>query len=231
MLTRHGESLPNAQKMSRDFVVEVSRQLNGDKMYFGKSTVQARVMAVQDDYRNGETIEQLRVKYSFSTRHIYNIIKKTSPSKARTTGAPAIAIIATRMMMKAGVDQDDAVNAARGLLAVVAARLGGASLYIPAPRNAEGIIKQIEIVRYSQAGKSLESLVTHFGLSVEEIRDILKNHPAATMPDSRELPKIKTRLFNMAASFSGYAEINTLLESATNSITRAEKIISNLKGG
>ncbi len=236
MLTRHGELLKNARLLSRDFIVDVHRQLSGSVMYFGKNTayeMQMKHWAIQEDFHYGNTIDQLAIKYSLSTRQIYTIVhhkKDLTPAKAATTGAPLMAILATRMLMKAGIKQEDAVSAARGLLAVVVAKLGGTAPYITNPRFVEGIIKQIEIVRYRQAGKSIGSLAAHFQLTAEEISTIVKNHPTATMPDASELPKIKTRLFNLATSFSGFAEINTLLESATENISRAEEIIKKLEG-
>lgn len=235
MLVRHGGSLTAARKLSGAFIIEVCRQFKSEYIYFGKNSAfdtQMRHLAIKEDFFNGNTIDQLAIKYSLSTRQIYNIVhdkKDLAPVKAATTTAPVIAILASRMLMKVGIEQDDAVSAARGLLAVVAAKFGGRAIYIIDPRFVPGIIKQIEIVRYHRAGKSLCSLAAHFCLSVEEIQDILKNHPAATMPDASELPKIKTRLFNMAASFSNYAEINTLLESATENISRAEEIVRKLE--
>lgn len=236
MLARHGDPLPDAKKMSEVFIIEVCRQLKSELIYFGKNSAfdtQMRHWAIKEDFRNGATIEQLAFKHSLSTRQINTIVyhkKDLTPIKAATTGAPVVAILATRMMMKAGLEQDDAVSATRGLLAVIATKLGGTAQYITSPRFAEGIIKQIEIVGHYQAGKSIESLAAHFGLLPEEIRDILKNYPQATMPDASELPKIKTRLFNMVSSFSGYPEINTLLESAVQNISRSEEIIKKLEG-
>ncbi len=234
MLTLHGELLKNAKLLSRDFVVEVHRQLTGSVMYFGKNTAYEKKMkywSIQEDFHYGSTIDQLAIKYSLSTRQIYTIVhhkKNLTPTKAVTTGAPLMAILATRMLTKAGIKQEDAVSAARGLLAVVAAKLGGTAPYISNPKFVEGIIKQIEIVRNHQAGKSIGSLAAHFQLIAEDIRTIVESHPAAIMPDASELPKIKTRLFDMAASFNEYTEINTLLKSATDQISRAEEIIAKL---
>lgn len=236
MLARHGEALPDARKLSRTFILEVCRQFKSNLIYFGKNSAfetQMRHWAIKEDFHNGNSIEQLAFKHSLSTRQIHTIVhhkKDLTPVKTKTTAAPVVAILATRMFMKAGLEQEDAVSAARGLLVVIAAKLGGTAQHITNPRFAEGIIKQIEIVRYYKAGKSVGSLAAHFGLPPEEIRDIVKNYPAATIPDASELPKIKKNLLNMAASFSGYSEINTLLESATENISRAEEIIKKLEG-
>lgn len=231
MLLRHGETVPTARKTSQDFVVEVCRQLQGGTMYFGKnsaSDTRMKHLAIKDDFQIGNTIEQLATKYSLSTRQIHTIVHRkydTESPKATTAGAPTLAILATRMMMKIGIEQDDAVSASRGLLAVVAAKLGGTAAYIPTPRFAVGIIKQTEIIRYYKAGESIESLTAHFGLSAEEIRNIIKNYPAAIMPDSSELPKIKTRLFNLASSFNDHPEIKFLLETAGDTVMQAQKAI------
>jgi Mor family transcriptional regulator len=237
ILSRHGETADNAYKLSRKFVVDVHQQLTGALMYFGKNSLfdtQMRHLGIKEDFHNGTTIEQLAFKYNLSSRQIYTIVhhkKNLAPDKAVTTGAPAMAILATRMFMKAGLEQDNAVSAARGLLVVVSAKMGGTAPYITNPRFVEGIIKQIEIARYHQAGKSIGSLAAHFQLTAEEISAIVKNHPAATMPDASELPKIKTRLFNITTSFSGFDEVNTLLEEATERISRAEEVIKKLEGG
>jgi len=231
MLMRHGEPTSDAGKISCRFIEKVCQRLHGSIIYFGKNSaleIQVRNKSIKKDYSDGATIDQLSTKHSLSTRQIHTIVhrkKNIAPAKAATSEAYVLAILATRMMMEIGIEKDDAKNAARGLLAVVAVRLGGKAPYIANHRYVKGIIKQITIVRDYKAGKSIEFLAAKFNLTIGEIRNVLKNHPVTELPDTTELPKIKTSLFKIATSFSGYAEINTLLKLATEQISSAESII------
>ncbi|MBI2354261.1 MAG: hypothetical protein HYV06_04385 [Deltaproteobacteria bacterium] len=232
MLIRHGESRPDAQQLSRDFALEISRKLSGGLMYFGKNTyleAHARHGQIRDDYREGATIEQLAEKYSLSTRRIHSVIhelKNTPPAKAATTGAPAIAVIAARMMMKIGLDQNDAANAARGLLAVIAAKFGGTALYIPKQNKIQAIIRDIEIFRAHRAGKSITTLTEYFQLSEEEIKTVIEYYPAPKLSEGRltELSLINGWILEVAATCREDPEMHAPLEIAADNVAKARNV-------
>ena len=106
MLIRHGETSEDAKRLSRNFVLEISQQLNGHLLYLGTNNLlksELKYRQIRIDFKNGETIEQLSTKYGLSTRRIHfivHIMKQNSEVKAATTVAPEIAIIAARMMIK-----------------------------------------------------------------------------------------------------------------------------------
>jgi hypothetical protein len=123
------------------------------------------------------------------------------------------------------------MNATRSLLTILSAKLGGCSLYMPSADFASSIISQIKIVKQYQTGSSVRSLAERYNITEEDIIQIISNYPTAIIPDSRELPKIKTRLCTMAESFSEYTDVSALLGEATERINRVEEIIKNLERG
>lgn len=237
LLIRHGETRVDANKLARGFVLSYSQKTSGLRyIYFNKNLkfdAQIKRDTIRADFRAGLSVFQLSDKYKLTTTRIYQVLKQkeTELTESDTSQKAPLMIESVRMLLKAGIEKEDAISSARGLVAVILARFAGITLPLPNQDQIETVIRNIEIVRHFRAGKSTESLAVHFGLSVEEIRDIVKNHPSAAMPDSAELPKIKTRIFDMAANFSGHPEINALLGEATDRISRAEKIIVTLGGG
>lgn len=235
MLTRYGESREDAQKLSRKFVIEVCQKLGAKQLYIGKNTLieaQQRRYQIRGDVNQGASIKDVADKYQLSTRQILAIwreIRDTAPATSATKGADLIAFSAVRMFIKIGENANDAASAARGMLAVIAAKFGGKQFGIPRGNNLVRILRMIDVYRLDMSGYSHVAIAARLNLTEDQIAEISDAYPARTVPDASELPKIRVRLFNMAANFSGYAEINTLLESATESISRAEQIISELK--
>ncbi|HEY3309868.1 MAG TPA: Mor transcription activator family protein [Desulfuromonadaceae bacterium] len=236
MLIRYGENQEDAKKMSRQFVVEVGQKIGGSLLYIGKNSLieaQQRRFQIREEFNHGESVKVLSDKYQLSTRQIDAICKEiqdTAPAKAATKGADFIAVVSARMFMKIGENIDDATSAARGLLAVIAAKFGGKQFCIPRGNCLNRLLRMIDVYRLDRSGYSHAAIAGRYNLTEDQVAEISDAYPARTMPDSSELPKIKIRLFNMAATFSGHAEINTLLESATENISRAEQIIEKLEG-
>ena len=233
LLIRHGETRVDAEKRAKGFVLSYSQKVSGQELYFRKDLkfdAQKKRDVIRADFRAGISVFQLSEKYKLSTVRVYQVLnrKETELTETDTSLKAPLMVEAARMLLKAGIENEDAASAARGLTAVILARFSGIIISMPKQKIIKHVIRSIEIVRHFRAGKSNDSIADLFGLSVEEINDIVTNYPTATIPDSAELPKIRTRLFTMAANFSGYAEINALLESATKQISRAEEIISKL---
>lgn len=205
LLIRHGETRADAERLAQGFVLSYSQKVSGQKqLYFRKGLkIDAQVMrdTIRAEFWAGSTVFELSDKYNLSTARIYQIIKQKEPELTETdTSLKApLMIEAVRMLLKAGVEKEDSIRAARGLTAVILTRFSGIIISMPKPAIIKTIIGTLPA--------------------------------AAIVPDGSELPKIRTRLFTTAANFSGYAEINTLLKSATEQISRAEEIIAKLKGG
>lgn len=236
MLTRYGESSESAKILSREFVVEACRRLNGKQLYIGKNTLieaQQQRYRIREEFSHGANIEDLADKYVLSTRQIRAIcheIRDTAPAKAATKGADLIAIVAVQMFMKIGESADDAVSAARGLLAIITAKFGGQQFYILSGKYLIRILRMIEVYRLDMSGYSHAAIAERLNITEDQVAEISDAYPAINIPDSSGLPKIRKHLSGYAKTFSGYAEINALLESATESITRAETIIKKLAG-
>jgi Mor family transcriptional regulator len=230
LLIRNGETRADAERLARGFVLSYSQKTSGQTLYFRKDLkfdAQSKRNAIRADFWAGSTVFELSDKYKLSTVRIYQIIKQkeTELTETDTSLKAPLMIEAVRVLLKAGIEKEDAINAARGLIAVVLARFNGILLSMPKQDKIDTVIRNIEIVRYHQAGKSLANIAAHFRLSAEEIRNIVKNYPTAAMPDASELPKIKTHLFNMASSFSDHPEIKFLLETAGDTVMQAQKAI------
>jgi Mor family transcriptional regulator len=249
MLIRHGETRADAEKLSRDFVMSITHELQGNLLYFGKNTLlnaQTKYGFIRDDFRNGQSIEQLAESYNLSTRRIHSIIHKLEDSgttKAATTAAPVIALVATRMFLKIGLAAVDATSATRGLLAVISAKAGGNSVYIAKPRTVQNIIKTIDVCCHHRNGKSIRQLGKIFSLPESEISTIIEAYPIAATSGVKNLDAIAKQIFNMTAAIRSYVEtnlpssiekfveINTLLTSAESQIIRSEQILKNLERG
>lgn len=205
LLSRHGETRAHAEKLSREFVVSYFRKVSGQgSLYFRKDLkfeAQSKRKAIRAEFLAGSTVFQLSDKYKLTTVRIYQIIKQEEIELTETdTSLKAPLLIeAVRMFLKAGIEKEDATIAARGLIAVVLVRFSGIIISVPKPDAIKTIIAEIR-----------------------------KNHSTVT-PDSSELPRIKTHLFNMAENFRDHVEINALLESATEKINRVEGILARLK--
>ena len=236
MLLRHGETRLAAEKLSCGFVIELSKKAGGQSQYIGKNALlnaQSNRASIREDFKAGCTVNQLAEKYKLTTVRIYQIVgtrKENQIAKADMTLSAHVAITATHMFIKTGSQPDDAAMAARGLLAVITAKFSGMSIYIPKTNIVKTIMQNIQITRYHKAGKSIAWLAEHYGLTEDQAAEISDAYPspARAIPAASDLPRIKTRLCNMASIFSGYAEINTLLEEATKRISRAEQIIAAL---
>ena len=235
-LTRQGETLSSSKKRAATFVTILCGGAKSELVYIVKDTfIEARkkTCSIQNDYLNGATFDQLAFKYNLSERRIRDIAAESKTGRLPVTRSAAIApmmmIGFTRMLMNIGIEQEDAVNAARGFWAVIVSKLGGSSVIIPSARYSESIINQLEIVKQHKAGKSNGQLAVYFKIPVEDIQTIINNYPPEIIPDYSELPKIRTSLFNMAYRFNDYTEINTLFGKATEYISRAESIIAALE--
>lgn len=236
ILLRYGESREQTEKVSREFVVETCRKLGGALLYIGKNTrveAQQRRYQIREEFNNGASDEELSGKYQLSTRMIIAIrreIRDAEPAKAAAKGTELIAITAVRMFMKIGENSQDAANVARGILAVITAKFGGKQFNAPCGKNLVRILRMIEVYRLDMSGYSHAAIAARFNLTEDQVTEISDAYPTSNMPDSSELPKIKKQLFNYAKTFSYYSEINTLLESAAQNISRSEEIIKKLEG-
>jgi Mor family transcriptional regulator len=239
LLVRHGETRSDAHQRSLGFIMDFSLKLNGERIYFGKNSLlkaQMQRVSIRSDYQAGCTVAELASKYNLSTVSIYNTVreqKETGTAKPDTAVTAPLAVAAARMMIDAGIVAEDAVEAVRGLLAVVAARFAGTVVYLPKPGPMKIILKYIWISGLHKSGKSIRNISEVSGLSQREITTIIEAHPAQVMPNSKDLPILNKRLLCMAASFSDYSEISTLLEVAANNVSQAhEKIAAhkNMKG-
>lgn len=237
LLVRHGETHADANKLARGFVLSYFHKVSGLRHLYFRKDLKFDALIKRDtiraDFKAGLTVFELADKYKLTNIRIYQVLKQKEAelTETDTSQKAPLMIEAVRMLLKAEIDKEDAISAARGLVAIILARFAGIIISISNPGQIETVIRNIEIVRHYRAGKSTGSLAAHFKLPAEEIRDIVKTYPAAKIPEVSDLPKIKTRLFNMASSFSGHDEIKALLESATDQISRAERIITQLKGG
>lgn len=238
ILTRYGESRKHAEQLSRKFVLETGQMLGGKLLYVGKNNLfnaQQRRFLIRREFNEEATQKELSEKFQLSTRHIHAIIheiRDDHTAKAATKGADFIAITAAKIFIRIGESATDATNAARGLLAVISAKYGGKQLYIPTGATLERTLRMIEVYHLDMAGYSHAAIAARYGLTEDQIAEISDAYPATVraIPDTSELPKIRTRLCNMAVCFSGYAEINTLLGEATERISRVEQIINKLEG-
>lgn len=236
MLIRYGEGRECAEKLSREFSIEACRKLGGQLQYISKNIqleAHHRHYQIREDFDQGTSIEDLSDKYQLSTRRVFTIcreIRDTAPVKSAAKGFYSIiSIAAARMFMRIGENAADATSATRGLLAVIAVKFGGKQLYIPSGNTLVRLLRMIDVYRLDMRGFCHAAIATRFNLTEDQIAEISDAYPARNIPDSSELPKIKKQLFNYAKTFSDYAEINTLLESATETISRAEQIISKLE--
>jgi Mor family transcriptional regulator len=237
ILFRHGETRTDAEKLSRDFALEVCRRLASTTMYSGKNTyreAEAKYKLIRDDHQNNKTIEQLSIKYHLSTRRIYDILyhmKGKDAAKAATTGAPAMAVIATRMMIKIGLGQEDAASEARGLLAVIAAKFGGTAFSIPKENSVRRIIRQIEVYRLHKAGKSISKLAGIFELPEQDITTIIEQYPVSRLTVSKTgLMLLNKRVLEVAGEYGEFnPEVSRLLSVAAENVNRACKIIAVLE--
>lgn len=247
MLIRHGETGQTAKQLSALFVADVCKLLSGSVYYFGKNislNAQSMKEIIRAGHNNGESINQLAKQHGLSGRRIYDILfyEKDKPAaKAATKSAPMLAVSAMRIFLKAGISKEDSKEAARGLLAVLTAKFGGGYVYIPSQRRAAFILRDIDIFNLHKSGKSKGWLAEHFLLSIQDIDKIIENYPAPATP-GRELPLVKKKLAGCTAELREYMDVNpadstvdvpeiiTCLEAAAEQISRAEEIISRLKG-
>lgn len=235
LLIHLGQTQRHAEKLSQKFIFESCRMYGGKLLYFGKNSrveAQQRRQQIRDDFNRGADIKDLVAKYQLSDRRIYSIcheIQDTVPAKATTRGAAFIAIPAARMFMKAGEPPDDAARATRGLLSTITARFGGRQFHLPQGKNLVRILRMIDVHRLCSAGYSYLA-AERYSLTADQITEILAAYPTATLPDITDLPKIKTRLFNYSKAFSDYTEVSEILHETAERISRAEEIISRLKG-
>lgn len=235
LLTHFGQTQQQAAKMSREIVIETCRMLGGKLLYISKNIrveAQQRRQQIRDEFNQGTNKKDLSVKYQLTSRQIHAIcheIKDTVPAKATTKEAGFIAIVATRMFMKSGVNATDAANAARDLLALLTAKFCGKQILTPCGNNLVRILRMIDVQRLCITGYSYLA-AEHYSLTLDQITEILAAYPAATLPDITDLPKIKTRLFNYSKAFSDYSEVSEILHETAERISRAEEIISRLKG-
>ena len=233
ILIRCGDSSQTAKRLSSNFVIDVCRQLSGKVHYFGKNislNVESTHECIRAGHESGESIKQLAVQYRLSERQIYNVIfynKDNPPAKAATASAPLIAVSATRMFLKAGMPQADATQATRGLLAVLAAKLGGSGIYVPMTRRAIFILRDIDIFKMHKAGKSISWLATFFNLTEKEIETVIEQFPVINTATTKmsEFPRIRKYVLDVAASFKEInPDVHELLESVAISIERAHEL-------
>ncbi len=227
LLIRHGETRADAEKMARSFVLSYSQKAGGQQLYFCKDLKfeeQQKRNTIRADFCAGITVFQLSDKYNLSTARIYQVIKQKEIELTETdTSLKApLMIEAVRILLKAGIEKEDAISAARGLIAVVLARFSGIILLMPKQDKTKTIIKNIGIYRLHKTGKSIRLLAEIFKLSEQEITTIVETYPAPTMPDTAELPVLRKRLFSMAESFREInPDVYDLLESAGDNVARA----------
>lgn len=239
ILLRCGATSQTAKLLSSNFVVDVCRKLSGKVHYFGKNTslnAGSTHEHIRAGHENGESIKQLAMQFHLSERQIYNVLfynKDNPPVKAATASAPLIAVSATRMFLKAGMPQADAKDASRGLLAVLAAKLGGTGIYVPRTRRAIFVLRDIDIFKMHKAGKSISSLATIFNLTEKEIETVIEQFPVTNIATEKmsEFPRIRKYVLDVAASFKEInPDVHELLESATERISRAEQILARMEG-
>jgi len=234
MLIRHGETIDSANRLSRGFVIDLCHHLGGVLFYLKKqyyANKKELSKTVKSRLEQGEKIENLADEYGISTRRIYQIKKAVIdelPVTDKNEANCAFALTAARMLIKSGVSHQDAVSAARGLIAVVAARVGGHTVYIPIKKTARGILNQLEIYQAFQAGKSIRQLAAAYSMPTEEITTMINNIPVF-IPSSSDFPAIRTRLLDVAGRFKDFEEVSILIGDAVERIGRAERIIENLE--
>ena len=232
MLLRHGETRLVAEKLSCGFVIELSKKVGGQSQYIGKNALldaQSNRANIREDFKAGCTVNQLAEKYRLTTVRIYQIIgtrKENQIAKADMTLSAHVAITVTRMFMKTGITSEDSSIAARGLLAVIATKFAGMSIYIPKPSVAKTIIKNIHITRLYKNGKGIDALSKDFDLSGEDVKAIIDNHPRQPpeVVNSR-LSLLKKRILNVADEFRAISpETCRTLETVAESIEQTHKI-------
>jgi len=130
LLIRHGEIRSDAEKLARGFVLSYSQKVSGQDLYFCKDLkfdAQKKRDDIRADFWAGSTVFQLSGKYKLSTVRIYQVLKQkeTELTENDTSLKAPLMIEAVRMLLKAGIDKEDAASAARGLIAVVLAKFSG----------------------------------------------------------------------------------------------------------
>ncbi len=136
-------------------------------------------------------------------------------------------ILITKMMLKSGVECEDATNAARGFVAILAARYGGKTVRFPVPPVVTGIMLQIEVYRMFRAGKSISKLAVAFNQSEAEIQTIINNYPVKTTHPitANSLSFLKKQIVAVAVKCRDDPDIHSLLENAANSVEKAEQMV------
>lgn len=244
LLTRYGETRADAERLARRFVLSFCQKAGGQNIYFPKSLkgdFQSKYAAIRKEFRTGSSIQELVDKHELSGSRIYEIIKMkdTDPAGKDTSIRQVLLIETVRMLAKVGIEKEDALNAAKGLTAVILTRCNGLIFSLPSLEGTEILLRNIEIYRRHKTGKSICTIAKQFGLSEPEIVAIIEAHPPMEVPGTKQLPILRKQLFTMAESFRAYAgtnlpdtavEVYTLLEAASNKISRAEQIMKKLEG-
>ena len=227
LFIRHGENRQIAEKMSRAFVIDALRHLESNLVYLGKNTLldaRLRHDFIRDDHAAWVTIEQLAASYNLSTRQIYTIVfykKVDEASKAARAVAPVIATSAARMMIKIGVQPNDAIEAVRGMLAVISVKTGGNGVYIPKTDNIKKIIRDIEIIKMHRAGRGVSGLSRFFNLTKQETQEVIDNYPVEPLAARNSLSLLKKRILNIVDEFNEVSPATCrLLEAAADSVEK-----------
>jgi len=216
MLFRQGQSRQAAEKAAEVFALNVVQKLGGTNLYLGmkrQEERQAKLVTVKGQIdENGVDIAALAGQHGLSTRQIYNIIKATrdiTALKSQKTNKPLqlVAIEATRMFLKAGVQIEDAATAARGLLAILSARFGHTKIYVPQLTQLNTKRKHDEIFRQYQEGLSYEELAVKHNLTTRQVRIITAKYTerGSTGDSLIQLALIKRRILQVASNFSDKA--------------------------
>ena len=230
LLVRHGEQSETADRLSRATVVEIAQQMQG-QVYFAKNReieAQAKHRLIRADYNQGNTPLELAEKYSLSPRRIHSILFELQDDAKMSAGSySTIMTLIAKMMLKSGAECEDAINAARGFVAILAARYGGRMVRFPVPRVVTGIMLQIEVYRMFRAGKSVGKLAAAFNQSETEIQTIINSYPVKTTHSetANSLSFLKKQIVAVAIKCRDDPDIHSLLENAANSVGKAEQMV------
>lgn len=230
LLIRHGEQRETADRLSRATVVEIALQMQG-QVYFAKNReieAQTKHRLIRADYKQGNTPLELSEKYSLSPRRIHSILFEPQEDAKMSAGSySTIMILITKMMLKSGVECEDATNAARGFVTILAARYGGRTVRFPVPHVVTVIMLQIEVYRMFRAGKSIGKLSVAFNKSEAEIQTIINNYPvkAPHSETANSLSFLKKQIVAVALKCRDDPDIHSLLENAANSVEKAEQMV------
>lgn len=237
MLFRQGQSRQEAEKAAEVFALNVVQKLGGTDLYLGmkrQEERQAKLVTVKEQIdENGVDIAALAGQHGLGIRQIYNVIKATkdiTALKSQKTNKPLqlVAIEATRMFLKAGIEIEDAATAARGLLAILSARFGDTRVYVPQLTMLNTRRKHDEIFRQYQGGATYEELAAKYNLTTRQARNITAKYieKGNTGDSLIQLSLIKRRILQVTQNYRNTAEpAYTALQELTEKVEEVRQIL------